>query len=1292
MGIINQNGAMYWATGIDNSGLMQDAQETKSIIGKMSREVKKDVSGMESSIEGVSSALAAIGGTAAIGMLGKQILDTTAKFEKFEIVLKNTLGEAEGAAALDMIAEFAATTPFQLDEVTASFIKMANQGFVPTRSELMKLGDLASSTGKSFDQLTEALLDAQTGQFERLKEFGIKASAQGDKVTFSFKEQQTTVDNTNSAIQAYMLSLGELKGVQGANAKISESLTGQLSNLQDKLASMYNQIGTANKGILYDAVGGVSSLIDNYEEVGKVVLGLVAIYGTYRAAIIITNAIEQASVGIKLANAIAGTTMTASQIAGTAATNLLSIAQAKLNAVILANPYALAAAAVVALAAGIYLLATRTTDAEKAHEKLAKTAKDSEDAMRGEVIQVNTLFARLKAAKSGTDEYKSAKDAIISQYGQYLKGLGDEKTALNNVALAQRTITEEIIKSARARAMTTATADASNDLAKAQGDVTSKIKSLIDAKFGVDSKQSLELIAQIKGVIQNGGTVKESFLKLFDETVYQQQGQFGGTTEYVDNKLKSLLNKAKQAKKLFEEINKEAELKFGAATTQDAVKDNAPDVSETPAQKKTRLAAEKKAKAEAARLKAVQERLSSQEASGEYNAKQDLQGLLLDLQNKTASLLIKNSEDNLQNRLAQIELEKHAEIQKITDKEIAIIDAYNKAHKGDKGFAALSTKPTDIQASISKIDPEAGKQLQTATAGVVSAYGEKAKEETKQWGKEIADLARSFADERVQIEYDYNEKILKLAQAGDIEGAALATSERDKRISEATAAKIQETDLYKTATNDKLQASKETTEKLIADIKKRIEAAVLESDITKRLSREDADKMLKQIDSTQAGKETSTNNPFTNLINGINQYKKAKEALSKESVGTDKYVELEDAANKALTSTAQAAAASLAGVQGILQSVVGGLNQLGVLNDQEQKDAENVIGMVGGAANLAMGIATGNPMAIIQGSIDLLVNGYELFDMRTKNANKEIANQEKAIERLKDSYEDLERAIDKAFSTTKAGLINEEIANIESQNRAISRQIEAEKSKKKPDNSVLGEWRTTIDENRNKIEDLNDSIVEAITGTSVMSAIDSFAQAYADAWATGESAAQKSADVVKGILKNTLINYMKGQLSNDVDNVMTAIKNAMLNDNKIDAAEQNAIDALTSALDTKAAEYESALSPYLDKSKSGVTGELKAEMTEGTGSQLVGLWNMTAMDIRWIREWIAAQSGLGGVSADMSKDINKILDDISAIRTNTGRTADNTDGLVDSLNSLKKEVKEELTQIKNNTKSNKSRL
>jgi len=766
------SGELSFISGIDNAKLKMDAREASNLIQGIGSTAETESAKMENSFSGAGKAFALIGGGAAITMLGKEILDTTAKFEKFGIVLRNTLGNSAGNDALDMIAQFAATTPFQLDEVTAAFIKMSNQGFTPTRDEMVKLGDLASTTGKSFDQLTEALLDAQTGQFERLKEFGIKASVTGDKVTFSFREQMTTVENTNSAIQKYMLSLGDLKGVAGSNALISASLTGELSNLEDKLAMMYNTIGTGNKGVLYEGVGMVTSLIDNYEEVGKVILSLVAIYGSYKAAVMVVNAVTAIQKEIAIQQMLANIGNTGATISLTAAegveavvTSQLTRAQLALNASMLANPYVLATVAVVALSVGVYALATHLDAAQKAHEKLNDTSSKMETSIRGEVIQVDTLFARLKAAKKGTDEYKTAKDAIMSQYGQYLKGLGSEATALNNVALAQKTITDAIIATARARAMTTATADAAGDLATSQGNVTEKVKKIIDAKFGVDSKQSLELLAQIKVVIQNGGTVREDFLKKFDDVKYIQNGQFGGTTEYVDNELKNLLSKAKEAKKLFDDINKTAELKFGSATTQAVVKPKG-DVSKTPAQIKAEEAAARKAEtARAKEEKRLQNeadatlKLATKTADAELAKRQAvltnqqaLDNLLEEGFAKKTALIDDDHKQELLNidKRAQELLAKQQETEKL---------AWEK--NGKKGVFTPTTKTTS-QLSATDLN-----EITTSktTAQLKFAF------DTKTLLNSLVDTYQSFDEKRKAIDEKYNDDVTALRKAKLVEGA-----------------------------------------------------------------------------------------------------------------------------------------------------------------------------------------------------------------------------------------------------------------------------------------------------------------------------------------------------------------------------------------------------------------------------------------------------------------------------------------------------------------------------------------
>ncbi|MVN75825.1 hypothetical protein GO988_05750 [Hymenobacter sp. HMF4947] len=176
--------------------------------------------------------------------IGKEIFATTAKFETFEAVLTTALGDKSAAQyAMSQIADLAAKTPFSVDELTASYVKFVNRGIVPSTAEMQKLADVAASQGKSFDQLTEAVLDAGTGEFERLKEFGIQASKSGDQVELSFKGVTKTVANTPTAINAALVGFGELNGVMGSTASISATLDGQTSNLGDTVDQLEVQIG-----------------------------------------------------------------------------------------------------------------------------------------------------------------------------------------------------------------------------------------------------------------------------------------------------------------------------------------------------------------------------------------------------------------------------------------------------------------------------------------------------------------------------------------------------------------------------------------------------------------------------------------------------------------------------------------------------------------------------------------------------------------------------------------------------------------------------------------------------------------------------------------------------------------------------------------------------------------------------------------------------------------------------------------------------------------------------------------
>jgi hypothetical protein len=253
--------------------------ELKTEVDGISKSVTKSNDESIASTKKMSGAFSDVGKTLAsvfavdqLISFGKQIINTTAEFQKMEAVLTTALGSNSAAkAAMDQIVNFASSTPFQVNELTDSFVKLANRGFVPTMEQMRQMGDVASSVGKSFDQLTEAILDAQTGEFERLKEFGIKASAQGDVVQFTFKGITTEVAKSDKAIQDYLLSLGNLEGVAGSMEAISKTTGGAISNLEDNITQLFKNIGDSSSGFINWFVKDLNNVISSLRNMGEII-------------------------------------------------------------------------------------------------------------------------------------------------------------------------------------------------------------------------------------------------------------------------------------------------------------------------------------------------------------------------------------------------------------------------------------------------------------------------------------------------------------------------------------------------------------------------------------------------------------------------------------------------------------------------------------------------------------------------------------------------------------------------------------------------------------------------------------------------------------------------------------------------------------------------------------------------------------------------------------------------------------------------------------------------------------
>lgn len=245
------------------------AQITNYVNGM--REASKETKSTENVVDKASGNIKnALLGAFSIGSIvafGKAVVDATAEYQKFGAVLGNTLGSSALAnLKLKELQDFAAKTPFSVNELTASYVKLANAGFKPNSEQLTKLGDLASSTGKSFDQLAEAILDAQSGEFERLKEFGVRSKDAGDSVIFTYKGVQTQVEKTSGAIRDYITALGGAEGTSGAMAVISETLGGKISNLGDSWDQMLISVGKNTSGVFSDSIDIISVAIGKVTE------------------------------------------------------------------------------------------------------------------------------------------------------------------------------------------------------------------------------------------------------------------------------------------------------------------------------------------------------------------------------------------------------------------------------------------------------------------------------------------------------------------------------------------------------------------------------------------------------------------------------------------------------------------------------------------------------------------------------------------------------------------------------------------------------------------------------------------------------------------------------------------------------------------------------------------------------------------------------------------------------------------------------------------------------------------
>jgi hypothetical protein len=190
-----------------------------------------------------------LGGLFAAAAVGKFISQSKEAIEQQEVLgtlMAQTLGSGSVAQrVMKDISDFTSSTPFQVDQLTDSWLRLAQDGFRPSMDEMTKLGDLAANTRVEFSEVASALLDATSGSFSKLGGLGVAAQKQGDQIAFTFRGVTTIVENSDNAIRDYVLSLGEMEGVSGTMQKALEGGAGSSIRLSQKVAALRIELGQA---------------------------------------------------------------------------------------------------------------------------------------------------------------------------------------------------------------------------------------------------------------------------------------------------------------------------------------------------------------------------------------------------------------------------------------------------------------------------------------------------------------------------------------------------------------------------------------------------------------------------------------------------------------------------------------------------------------------------------------------------------------------------------------------------------------------------------------------------------------------------------------------------------------------------------------------------------------------------------------------------------------------------------------------------------------------------------------
>lgn len=1014
----------------------------------------------------------------------------------------------------------------------------------------------------------------------------------------------------------------------------------------------------------------------------------------HQASLAVSNAEEQVSVAVKQqevaqtalntvtteAETAAKLTNSGANVANTGTTNLLATAKTKLIAVtkrltaaMMANPWALAAAGVAALGYGIYKLITYETDAEKAQKALNQVHDEFNKKAAAEQVQIDRLFTKLKNAKEGTKAYQKAKDDIISKYGSYLNGLDKEISSLKNVEAAYKAVASAARDAAKARAIEAATTTAADTYAGVEADARQKIMNALKDRYG-DQKDATgaylwelrynEVIGSKYFDPTSTTTLKESWLKQFDEERSTIPDELGRRMTYTVNPIRDELKVVTEGKKAFEKSLEDTERLYGEAPKKEGEKAE----EEKKDAEKTKKDWEEIAKTKTAQYEAM---TKAQQKSAEgikvkneiINAEQKAKELSYQSPTSTTSsssdtdspakraMETKKAEQEYADTVSEFVRGMQEEISDAnidamsegTDKEIAQIRAEKQkklnaleqgiedlakaqmekdkevwlnADKNRKEEDYIPTKTKEEYIADIKADKTTG-SLYTTRYNQIVAEADKAEDKivdnAKQSWNEYLKEYGTYEQKRQAITDLYMKKYNEATNAGD---KMSILAQMKKELSELDVEANKKTAAISRLFEDMSKKSVEEMREIATKGQRALDFLIkgewndaqgIQFGMTKetfdilKASPEELDKIRKAIESITEAADNSEG-AFKKMANGL------KDLFEKGANTKD--------IEKALQ-TISSGLGEVMKVAGFLADTFTGLGE--TFGNDTLKEIGEGINVAVDALDTAMKGAEAGSMfgpigAAIGGAIGLASSLIQsLSKIHDKKHEEKIEDLQDQIDEVRKSYENLNDEIDKLYSKSASAKIKEQNALLEKQNKLIREQMEEEEAKKNTDEDRLKDWNDQLEENEKQIKKNKEAAIDAVFGEDLQSAIENFANAYADAWSNGTSKIKAAKDMVRDMMRNMVIESIKASI--ETSKAMEQIRNAMLEfygDNIFSIAEQDEVmrmaEELQAELDREYAWADNLLKDTY--SQDGSSRGFQA-MSQDTGDELNG--RFTAM-------------------------------------------------------------------------------